>query len=88
MRKEGFTVANLKCGGCANTIKKSILAIDGVTNVEVDIDQSKVIVNCSLEAERNILSAKLNAMGYPEATEENGLLAQLRSYGSCITGKF
>jgi copper chaperone len=88
MRKEELTVTNLKCGGCANTIKKSLLATDGVSDVEVDLENSKVIINSNQNVERNILAEKLFTMGYPEATEKNGLLAQIRSYGSCITGKF
>ena len=26
-------------------------------------------------------------LGYPEATEENGLLLQLKSFASCMTGR-
>jgi copper chaperone len=88
MKKEEFIVANLKCGGCANTIRKSILTIDGLRNLVVDIDNSAVAIECNEKVERKVLAENLNAMGYPEATEKNGLLSQIRSYGSCITGKF
>ena len=35
-------ILNLKCGGCANSIKKGILTIEGVTEVSVDLETSKV----------------------------------------------
>ena len=33
-------IENLKCGGCANTIKKGLLKLDGITDVEINIDTS------------------------------------------------
>ncbi|HCD66894.1 MAG TPA: heavy metal transporter, partial [Bacteroidetes bacterium] len=30
---------------------------------------------------------KLSAMGYPEATAENGLLMKAKSYANCMIGK-
>ena len=30
---------------------------------------------------------KLYTLGYPEATEENGLLLQMKSYASCMIGR-
>jgi copper chaperone len=88
MKKEEIIVANLKCGGCANTIKKAIYAIEGVNEVIVDVDNSAVAVECIEEIERKVLAEKLNSLGYPEATEKNGLLLMIRSYGSCMAGKF
>ena len=38
-------ILNLKCGGCANSIKKGILTIDGIDEVSVDLETSKVTVN-------------------------------------------
>ena len=35
-------ILNLKCGGCANSIKKGLLAVDGVVDVNVDLETSKV----------------------------------------------
>ena len=37
-----FTIQNLKCGGCANTITKGVDSLEGVSNVHVDIDNSVV----------------------------------------------
>jgi len=37
---------------------------------------------------REQLTETLLSIGYPEATEKNGLLTQLKSVSSCLTGKF
>jgi hypothetical protein len=33
------------------------------------------------------ITAQLKGIGYIEATEENGLILQLKSYASCMIGK-
>lgn len=86
MKTEEISVANLKCMGCAGTIKKELLKLEGVKNVEVDIEKDSV--NLSYEnIERSMIINKLLSLGYPEATEKNGLLLQLKSYTSCMIGK-
>ena len=84
--EEKIVVANLKCTGCAATIKKVLLKINGVENVHVDVEGDAVNVAYK-NVERTVIINKLYAMGYPEATEKNGLLAQVRSYASCMIGK-
>jgi hypothetical protein len=37
--------------------------------------------------DREKITNKLHSLGYPEATEENGLLLQIKSYASCMLGK-
>lgn len=86
MENEKIIVANLKCSGCATTIKKELLKIKGVRKVEVDIDNDAVTLLAE-NADRNSIIERLLALGYPEATEKNGLLIQLKSYASCMIGK-
>jgi copper chaperone len=86
MKTEEIYVANLKCNGCATTIKKELQKIAGVKNVAVDIENGKVSLSYE-NTERAVLIDKLHTLGYPEATEENGLLLQLKSYTSCMVGK-
>jgi copper chaperone len=81
-----ITIANLKCNGCATTIKNELLALDGAKTVEVDNDKDIVTIT-SDNLERNIITKKLHDLGYPEATEENGLLLQLKSFKSCMIGR-
>jgi len=85
--KENILVANLKCSGCANTIKRNISEMPGVLNVEVDADTDTVSVSYEDSLQRDSITKKLSSLGYPEATEENGLLMQLKSYASCIIGR-
>ena len=85
--KENILVANLKCSGCANTIKRNISEMPGVLYVEVDADTDTVSVSYEDSLQRDSITKKLSSLGYPEATEENGLLMQLKSYASCIIGR-
>ena len=87
MRTEKIMVANLKCSGCANTITKKISAIKGVHKVVVDPEQDSVTVEYEETTPRAEITKELHSLGYPEATEENGLLLQLKSYASCMVGR-
>lgn len=86
MKTEEIIIANLKCNGCASTIKKELLQLDGVSNVDVDVEKDAVNVSYEKVSRENIIN-KLYSLGYPEATEKNGLLLQLKSYGSCMVGR-
>ena len=87
MKTEKIIIANLKCGGCATTIKNDLLKLNGVNEVSVDIENDAVNINYNDDVERNIIIDKLHSLGYPEATAENGLLLQIKSYASCMVGR-
>lgn len=87
METENITIANLSCGGCVNTITKKLTAITGVEKVGVDLETNIVSVNHNEMVSREQLTQMLLSIGYPEATEKNGLLTQLKSVTSCLTGK-
>jgi copper chaperone len=86
VNQKKIVVANLKCDGCATTIKRELQKIKGVADVHVDIDNDAVDVSYS-DVDRSAITKKLHALGYPEATEKNGLLLQLKSYASCMVGR-
>lgn len=86
MKTEKIYIANLKCGGCATTITTELLKIEGVINVQVDNENDCVEITYD-NVERQIIVNKLHNLGYPEATDENGLLLQLKSYASCMIGR-
>jgi copper chaperone len=88
MKTENITVVNLSCSGCVNTITKKLNSIIGVEKVEVDLETNNVSVNHVETVSRGQLTQMLLSIGYPEATEKNGLLTQLKSVTSCLTGKF
>jgi copper chaperone CopZ len=86
MKTEEIIIANLKCNGCASTIKKELMLLEGISNVAVDVEKNAVNVTYE-NIDRSNITQKLYSLGYPEATEKNGLLLQLKSYGSCMIGK-
>jgi len=82
-------VENIKCGGCASTIKKNILNDSRVEAVEVDIEQGIVAID-SREDARGDYSAALLKMGYPEKGTAEGIAAakaRAKSFVSCAVGK-
>lgn len=87
MKTEEIIIANLKCAGCENTIKHKIGALEGVKEVVVNHEKDSVTVTHEGKIEREDITKMLHHLGYPEATEENGLLLQLKSYASCIIGR-
>lgn len=86
MNSEKVIVANIKCNGCATTIKNELLKIQGVKSVEVDVENDSIDLSYE-NIQRDLIISKLHSLGYPEATEKNGLLRQLKSYTSCMIGK-
>jgi len=87
MKTEKIIIANLKCAGCETTIKNKLSEVEGVESVTVNHDEDSVTINYNGDIERAVFTKKLHALGYPEATEENGLLLQLKSYASCMVGR-
>ena len=87
--KVEIQVENIKCGGCAGTIKKNMLKDSRVSGVEVDIEQGMVTIDSKDDA-RDEFSAILLKMGYPESGTAEGLAAakaKAKSFVSCAVGK-
>jgi copper chaperone len=78
-------VENLKCNGCAGTIQKGLNAIDGVSDLSIDIE-TKIIAFNSDEKLIETIKQKLGKMGYPEKGTGTGL-QKAKSYVSCAIGK-
>lgn len=82
-------VDNLKCGGCATTITKSLSAMKGVSDVAVDAQ----IKSVSFSADENLrgkVAAKLKTLGYPEKGSVHGIeagMATAKSFVSCAVGR-
>lgn len=65
MQTERILVANVKCGGCANTIKEGLGGLSGIESVDVDIAEGAVTIGL---ADADLLGAvkdKLAELGYP-----------------------
>lgn len=84
-----IAVENIKCGGCANTIRTRMLAEDGVLSVDVDIEAGIVRIGGS-GADREALVRRLAQLGYPETGSVEGLkaaAAKAKSFVSCAVGR-
>lgn len=86
-----FEVENIRCGGCSNTITKKLSEIQGVEEVNVNVEEKQVFVktqttNVNLQ---RTLSEKLKNLGYPEAGTlgSNNLRTKATSVVSCAIGK-
>ena len=80
-------ILNLKCGGCTNTIKKGIVSIEGISDVMVDLESSKVTVDTDDESVVLSVKKKLSKMGYPEIGDANTMLHKAKSFVSCASGR-
>jgi copper chaperone CopZ len=80
-------IQNLKCGGCANTITKNITAIENITNVKVNVEESSVTFHYETDVKLAEVKDKLQSLGYPEDGEANSIGSKAKSYVSCAIGK-
>lgn len=82
-------VENIKCQGCASSIRKGLLGLDGVAEVDVDVAGGVVTVAADDDL-RIAISEKLTSMGYPERGSVHGLKAagaKAKSFVSCAVGR-
>jgi len=80
-------IQNLKCGGCANTIKNKLTELTAVSNITVDVETSRVSFIAETEEAVKLVKDKLAAIGYPEVGENNSVVSKAKSFVSCATGK-
>ena len=90
---ETIEVANVRCGGCAATITKT-LEEKGFTDVSVDLEcePRKVTVDVTDEAQSAHFKTVLRKLGYPLFDEETSIIdsasLKAKSFVSCSVGKF
>ena len=79
-------VENIKCSGCANSIRHGLTKIAGVQDVYVDVDNGIIKVETDEYATLEAITYKLRSMGYPEKGKGTAL-ATATSYVSCMIGR-
>lgn len=90
---ETIEVANVRCSGCAATIKKA-LAEAGFLSIDVDLscEPRKVTVEWADEAQSAQFRPLLRKLGYPLFDEKISLFGsaglKAKSFVSCSVGKF
>lgn len=84
--KYSIEIQNLKCGGCANSIKKGLSKLASVASVEVNVENSLVEIEAT-EAVEIALKEELARLGYPAVGENNPLGSKAKSFVSCAVGR-
>ncbi len=64
MVKKTIKVEGMTCHHCAETIKKAIYSIEGVSHVEVSLGEGKVQVHMEEEIPFHILKSAVEEWGY------------------------
>ncbi|PQJ80345.1 heavy-metal-associated domain-containing protein [Polaribacter porphyrae] len=86
MKQTEIKIENLKCGGCANTIKKGLLNIEGVENIDINVETSTVAIT-SKNSDLRSIKEKLSKLGYPEVGDKNTIAHKAKSFVSCAVGR-
>ena len=88
--QQTFQVENVKCGGCAATLKNKLLETYGEVVVDLEVMPREI----TLEVERDQvdgLRAALRGLGYPMSDEVlnfvDNTTAKAKSFVSCAVGK-
>ena len=88
--KQTFEVINVKCGGCANTLKTSLEKEFGEVEVNLDIEPRQITLDIE-EPAIPALRTKLKKLGYPMSDEDlskmEGFSTTAKSFVSCAVGK-
>ena len=78
-------VSNIKCGGCANSITNALSKIQGISDIEVNVEYGTISVRLDSENLIEKVQDKLESMGYPIGTPT--LIQNAKSYVSCAIGR-
>ena len=88
--KQTFEVKNVKCGGCASTLKKSLLEEFGEVEVNLEVEPRKITLEME-ESRVEALKLKLRSLGYPLVIDELSTFQTVgttaKSFVSCAIGK-
>lgn len=88
--QQTFEVLNVKCGGCANTLKTKLQEEFGEIEVNLEVEPRQI----TLDLEKSALPAlrkKLKSLGYPMRDENLSTVEEFsttaKSFVSCAVGK-
>jgi len=83
-------VENVKCGGCAATLKKKLAPLFGEVEVDLDVHPRRITLEIE-EEQMPKLQTALREIGYPLSTDELGFVdtasAKMKSFVSCAVGR-
>lgn len=81
-----LTVDNLKCGGCASTVRKRLNELPGVVSTSVDVENDKVTIAHDGTIETSSITQALHKLGYP-LSGTGGITEKAKSFVSCAIGR-
>jgi copper chaperone len=88
--KQTFEVENVKCSGCANTLKSKLKDTFGDVLVDLEVMPRKITLEME-DSQLEDLKLKLRSLGYPLSTDELSTLQNVgvkaKSFVSCAIGK-
>jgi len=88
--KQTFEVENVKCGGCANTLKTKLKNSFGKIEVDLEVMPRKITLEIN-DDQIEDLKVQLRGLGYPLSTDElstfQNVGAKAKSFVSCAIGK-
>ncbi len=88
--KQTFEVINVKCGGCASTLKKSLAESFGEVEVNLEVMPRQITLDVS-EDRIDQLREKLKSLGYPMTDEDLSTIERIgttaKSFASCAVGR-
>ena len=88
--KQTFEVVNVKCGGCANTLKTKLLEEFGEVEVNLEVEPRQITLEIE-NANIPTLRQALKSLGYPMSDEDlstvEGFTTTAKSFVSCAVGK-
>jgi len=65
MPSKTFTIENISCGHCVNTIKNELNDLEGISSVEIDQDSKKVEVSWQEPLTWEEIKNLLEEINYP-----------------------
>ncbi len=90
VKKQTFEVINVKCGGCASTLKTSLAEEFGEVEVNLDVEPRQITLDIK-DSAIPALRASLKKLGYPMSDEDlstiEGFSTTAKSFVSCAVGK-
>jgi copper chaperone CopZ len=88
--KQTFEVLNVKCSGCASTLKKALSVNFGVIEVDLKTEPRRITLVIQ-EDKIQALRDKLISLGYPMSDETLDTIQKItttaKSFISCAVGK-
>ena len=86
MAQINLNVSGMTCGSCVKHVTKALEVLDGVSNINVDLQSGKVHLERTSDKADDLIHA-LNEDGYPSTLDLDGSIqAPQKKSGGCCCG--